>query len=93
MRENRERNPCSLKDLCNDTKEAWNRTRELWRWTRKHAKSERDDLEQAIVKSYKSVLSRWLLQVFFLIVLIGIINAIWRTWDWLINRLLGVVFC
>ena len=92
MCESRERNPFSLNTLYDDSKEAIDRIKELWGWTRIHPKSGRNDLQKAIVESYKSVLFRWFFQLSILFILVLIIRAFWEFWGWFINLVLNSIF-
>ena len=70
----------NIRNLPRDTREAWNRSKELWRWTRANPKLTRSEISHDIVRAYKTVLRRWILQVIIWFLLIGLVRLVWQIW-------------
>ena len=63
-------------NIINEFKEARDRTREYIDYARKHPKSERDDISEAILRSYREVLCKWFFGLLGLILINGILGLI-----------------
>ena len=58
-----------MRNIFNESKEAWNRTKEYIAYVRIHPKSERDELSEIILRSYREVFCKWLFGLLGLILL------------------------
>ena len=74
-----------MRNIFNESKEAWNRIREYIAYVRMHPMSERDELSETILRSYREVLFKWFFGLLGVIFLNGVLGLIIKR---LINSLL-----
>ena len=72
-----------MRNIFNESKEAWKRIREYIAYVRMHPKSERDKLSETILRSYREVLFKWFFCLLGLIFLNGFLGLMAKS---LINR-------
>ena len=65
-----------MRNIINEFKEAWNRIKEYIAYVRKHPKSERDEISETILRSYREVLFKWFFGLLGLILLNGVLGLI-----------------
>ena len=65
-----------MRNIFNESKEAWNRTKEYIAYVRMHPKSERDELSEIILRSYREVLFKWFFGLLGLIFLNGFLGLL-----------------
>ena len=65
-----------MRNIIYEFKEAWKRIREYIAYVRKHPKSERDEISETILRSYREVLFKWFLGLLGLILLNGVLGLI-----------------
>lgn len=63
-----------MRNIFNESKEAWNRTGEYITYVRMHPKSERDELSETILRGYREVLFKWFFGLLGLILLNGVLG-------------------
>ena len=63
-----------MRNIFNESMEAWNRTREYIAYVRMRPKSERDELSETILRSYREVLFKWFFGLLGLILFNGVLG-------------------
>ena len=76
-----------MRNIFNESKEAWHRIREYIAYVRMYPKSDRDELSETILRSYRDVLFNWFFGLLGLIILNGFLGLIIKGF---INSLLYV---